>query len=38
MSKQTLKFNDIEVHRKEFYASKQAISLDSVNEKNIIIS
>ena len=38
MSKQTLKFNDIEVNKKEFYASKQAIPLSSVNTKNIIIS
>ena len=38
MSKQTLKFNDIEVNKKEFYASKQAIPLNSVNINNIIIS
>ena len=31
MSKQTLKFND-------FYASKQAILLISVNTKNIVVS
>ena len=38
MNKQTLKFNNIEVNKKEFYASKQAIPLNSVNTKNIIIS
>ena len=38
MSKQTLKFNDIEVKKKDLYASKQAILLSSVNTKNIIIS
>ena len=38
MSKQTLKFNDIEVNKKEFYDSKQAIPLNSVNAKNIVIS
>ena len=38
MSKQTLKFNDIEVNIKDLYASKQAILLSSVNTKNIIIS
>ena len=37
MSKQTLGFNDIEVNKKEFYASKQAISLSSVNSKNIAL-
>ena len=38
MRKQTLKFNDIEVNKKEFYASKQAIPLGSVNAKNIVVS
>ena len=38
MTKQTLRFNDIEVNKKEFYDSKQAIPLNSVNTNNIIIS
>ena len=38
MSKQTLVFNDIEVNKKDFYASKQAISLNLVNTNNIVIS
>ena len=38
MSKQTLKCNDIEVNKKDFYASKQASPLNSVNTKNKIIS
>ena len=38
MSKQTLKFSDIVVNKKEFYASKQAISLDSVKTDNIVVS
>ena len=38
MSKQTLKFNNIEVNKIDFYASKQAIPLNLVNTKNIIIS
>ena len=38
MSKQALKFNDIAVNKKEFYDSKQAIPLNSVNTNNIIIS
>ena len=38
MSKQTLKFNDVEVNQKYFYASKQAIPLSSVNAKNIVVS
>ena len=37
MSKQTLKFDDIEVSKKEFYASKQAIPLSSVKTKNIVV-
>ena len=36
MSKQTLKFSDIVVNKKNFYASKQAIPLDSVNTNNIM--
>ena len=38
MSKQTLKFSDIVVNKKEFYASKQGIPLDSVNTNNIVVS
>ena len=38
MSKQTLKFSDIVVNKKVFYASKQAIPLGSVNTSNIIVS
>ena len=38
MSKQTLKFNELMVKKKDFYASKQAISLNSVNTNNIISS
>ena len=33
-----MKFNDIEVNKKEFYASKEAIPLTSVNTSNIVIS
>ena len=38
MSKQTLKFNDIAVDKKDFYASKKAIPLNSVNTHNRVIS
>ena len=38
MSKQTLVFNDIEVDKKYFYASKKAIPLNLVNTNNIVIS
>ena len=38
MSKQTLMFNDIEVNKRHFYASKQAIPLNLVNTNNIVIS
>ena len=38
MSKQTLKFNDIVVSRKGFYASKKAIPLTSVNTNKTVIS
>ena len=38
MSKQTLKFNDIVVSKKDFYSSKKAIPLNSVNTNNIVIS
>ena len=38
MNKQTLKFGDIIVNKKEFYASKQAIALNSVNTNKIVVS
>ena len=38
MSKQTLKSSDIVVNKKEFYASKQALPLDSVNTNNLVVS
>ena len=38
MSKQTLKFSDFVVNKKEFYASKQAIPLNSINANNIVVS
>ena len=38
MSKKTLKFSDMVVNEKEFYASKQVIPLDSVNTNNIVAS
>ena len=38
MSKQTLVFNDTDVNKKDFYASKKAITLNLVNVNNLIIS
>ena len=38
MSKQTLVFNDIEVNKNNFYASKKAIPLNLINTNNIVIS
>ena len=38
MNKQTLKFSDIVINKKEFYASKQAVPLNSVNTNNIVVS
>ena len=38
MSKQTFLFNDIEVNKNDFYASKKAIPLNLVNTSNIVIS
>ena len=38
MSEQTLKFDDIVVNKKEFYASKQAIALNLVNISKIVLS
>ena len=38
MSKHTLVFNDIEVSKKDFYASKKAILLNLIYTNNIVIS
>ena len=38
MSLKKLKFGNKEVNKKEFYSSKQAISLDSVDLKKIVVS
>ena len=38
MSKQILAFNDIEINKKDFHASKKTIPLNSVNTNNIVIS
>ena len=38
MSSRKIKFGDKEVHKKEFYSSKQAISLDSVDLNKIVVS
>ena len=38
MSKQTLVLKDIEVSKKDSYASKQAIPLNLVNTNNIAVS
>ena len=38
MNKQTLKFNDTAVNKKDFHASKKAIPLNSVNTNNIVLS
>ena len=38
MSSKKIKFGDKEVDEKEFYYSKQAISLDSVNLNKIVVS
>ena len=38
MSKQPLKCNDIAVNKKDFYASKKAIPLNSLNTKIIVVS
>ena len=37
MSKQTLKFSDIVVNKKKFYASKQAIPSNSIHTNNIVV-
>ena len=38
MSSKKIKFGDKEVDKKEFYSSKQAISLDSVDLSKIVFS
>ena len=38
MSKNTLKFGDVEVNKKELYASKQPIALNSINIHQIVVS
>ena len=38
MSLKKVKFGDEEVDKKEFYSSKQAISLDSIDLDKIIVS
>ena len=38
MSLKKIKFGDKEVDKKEFYLSKQAISLDSVDLDKIVVS
>ena len=38
MSSRKIKFRDKEVNKKEFYSSKQAIPLDSVDLDKIIVS
>ena len=38
MTKQTLKFGNTVVNKKEFYASKQAIASNLVNANKIVIS
>ena len=38
MSSKKIKFGDKEVDKKEFYLSKQAISLDSVDLSQIVVS
>ena len=38
MSLKKVKFGNKEVNKKEFYSSKQAISLDSVDLNKIVVS
>ena len=38
MSLKKIKFGDKEVDKKEFYLSKQAISLDSIDLSKIVVS
>ena len=38
MSSQKIKFGDKEINKKEFYSSKEAILLDSVDLSKIVVS
>ena len=38
MSSQKIKFRDKEVDKKEFYSSKEAILLDSIDLSKIVVS
>ena len=38
MSEKLLKFDNIKTNKREFYKSKQAIDLDSVNTDKIVVS
>ena len=38
MSKKKLKFNNVEVNKKEFHASKQPVALNLVNAHQIVVS
>ena len=38
MDLRKIKFGDKEINKKEFYSSKQAISLDSVDLDKIVVS
>ena len=38
MSPKTIRFGDKEINRNEFYSSKQAIPLDSVDLDRIVVS
>ena len=38
MSEQKIKFGENVVNKKDFYASKKAISLDLVNSRKIVVS
>ena len=38
MSKQTLKFNNVRVNKKEFHKSKEPIDLMSVNVDRVVVS
>ena len=38
MSPKTIKFGDKKIDRKEFYLSKQAILLDSIDLNKIVVS
>ena len=38
MSENTLKFNNVKTNKKEFYKSKKATDLDSVDTDRILVS